>query len=89
MITNSAVPPVHRSVGFSIGSAVVAISLQDTEQFLAFDQNQTLWAFSTSPRWSAASQKWIPRDNDTSRHIFTWKGAQVNANKSIEHYPLY
>lgn len=78
-----------RDVILTIGSAGVVVPLTKTEQFLAFDQNQTLWAFEVAPRWSAASQKWIPEDRDTPRHIFIWQGAQVNAKDSIVHHPIY
>lgn len=78
-----------RDVTFSIGSAGIVIPFQKDEQYLAFDQNQKLWAFSAEPLWSPASQKWIPQAHDTPRHIFTWTGAQVNAKNSIAHYPVY
>lgn len=65
----------------------ITIPLKAGEQFLAYDQNQKLWAYTSQPKWSPASQKWIPQDADTPRHIFTWKGAQVNAKDSIGYFP--
>ncbi|MNI63221.1 hypothetical protein D3C73_1185770 [compost metagenome] len=65
------------------------IPMLNDETYVAFDQNQTLWAFTAQPIWSPASQKWIPQDHDTPRHIITWKGAQVNAKDSIAYCPVY
>lgn len=78
-----------RDVNFDIGSAVIVLPLKKDERFLAFDQDQKLWAYNLQPQWSCASQKWIPEDADIPRHIFTWKGAQVNAKDSIKCYPQY
>lgn len=65
----------------------ITIPLKEKEAFLAYDQNQKLWAYTLQPRWSEASQKWIPQNADTPRHIFTWNGDQVNAKDSIGYYP--
>ena len=78
-----------RDVNFEFGSAVIILPFQKDERFLAFDQDQKLWAYNLVPSWSPASQKWIPQDHDTPRHIITWTGAQVNAKKSIKCYPEY
>lgn len=65
------------------------VPLLSNETYVAFDQNQKLWAFTSQPKWSPASQKWIPQDHDNPRHIITWNGAQVNAKDSIVHCPVY
>lgn len=66
----------------------LVVPLMVNETFLAFDADQKLWAYTSQPAWSRASQKWIPAGEETPRHIITWKGAQVNAFFSIECYPV-
>ena len=65
------------------------VPMLNDETYVAFDQNQKLWAFTAQPVWSPASEKWIPQDHDTPRHIITWTGAQVNAKESIAFCPVY
>lgn len=67
----------------------LVVPLLSDETFVAFDQNQKLWAYTAEPVWSPASQKWIPQVHDTPRHIITWIGAQVNAKDSIAYCPVY
>lgn len=62
------------------------IPLMEKERVLAYDSNGQLWAFQLTPRWSPASQKWIPEDEDTPRLIFTRNDGLVNAKDSIEIY---
>lgn len=69
--------------------AGLIIPMLEDETCVAFDQNQKLWAYTVQPTWSPASQKWIPQDHDTPRHILSWTGAQVNAKDSIAFCPVY
>lgn len=66
----------------------VTVPLLEAECFLAYDTDQTLWAYTAPPRWSPASSKWIPADGDTPRLILTRKGCDVNAKESFSDHRL-
>lgn len=78
-----------RDVNYDFGPALIIIPLKKDERFLAVDGDRKVWTYAVQPKWSPASQKWIPQDHDTPRHIITWIGAQVNAKDSIVHCPVY
>lgn len=79
----------NRDLIYPSQPAGLIIPMLNDEAYVAFDHDQKLWAFTAQPQWSPASQKWIPQDHDTPRHIITWKGAQVNAKDSIVECPVY
>jgi len=59
------------------------IPMTKDEKFLAYDDNGQLWAYTQRPAWSDLAKKWIPKDEDTPRLIFTLTGEQVNGKNSI------
>lgn len=59
------------------------IPMTKEERFLAYDDNGQLWAYTQRPLWSRLARKWIPKDEDTPRLIFTLTGEQVNGKDSI------
>lgn len=62
------------------------IPMTEDEKFLAYDENGQLWAYTQQPLWSHLARKWIPKDEDVPRHIFTLKSGHVNGKDSIRKF---
>lgn len=79
---------ISKTFPFEVEHCGITIPLMGHERILAYDANGKLWAYQYAPRWSEASQKWIPVDEDTPRLIIIRLDGQVNAFYSICNYIL-